>query len=98
MKYNYYLLLLVLVLAGCSIEMENEPVNPHEDTVTLTLRGPQTKTMLNSDGSVVWESGDVIYINEVPYQVVVDKDDPSVAYVENVIHMIIFSFFIIQLL
>ena len=85
MKYNYYLLLLVLVLAGCSIEMENEPVNPHEDTVTLTLRGPQTKTMLNSDGSVVWESSDVIYINEVPYQVVVDKDDPSVAYVENVI-------------
>ncbi len=56
------------------------------EKVTITLHsGAATKTMLVDDKSVIWEDGDIVDINNNLYPVRLDVDDPSIAYVDNVL-------------
>ena len=82
-KYIVFWVVL-MTLAGCSKEIESSRINFPEKTVTLTLHGVETKTSLQSDGSVIWSIYDQICVNGQFYPLSVDEDDPSVAYVKGV--------------
>ncbi len=66
-------------------------VNPDQDSqqkekVTLTLHADaDTKTMLVDGKYVWWEEGDIVDINEALYTVRIDENDPSIAYVDDVV-------------
>ncbi len=73
-------------LVSCSRESieSPEPVTTAEETVTLHLSAPTTKTTLQDDKTVLWSDGDKVVINHTVYNVLVDPEDPAVATVENV--------------
>ena len=77
----------MLSLAQCSkINEPEEEAGPSGKTVTLTIRGeaPDTRTSLGENGAVLWNEGDMIWINDSEYQVIPDPENPYMATVPGV--------------
>lgn len=77
----------MLSLAQCSkINEPEEETGPSGKTVTLTIRGeaPDTRTSLGENGAVLWNEGDMIWINDSEYQVIPDPENPYMATVPGV--------------
>ncbi len=84
--YFAFLLAFPLLSVSCVTDLE-DGMKPSEsdETVTLTLyAGADTKTFLSEDRFVMWEGMENIDINDTFYEVVLDENDPTKAYVENV--------------
>ena len=77
----------MLSLAQCSkINEPEEEAGPSGKTVTLTIRGeaPDTRTSLGENGAVLWNEGDMIWINDSEYPVIPDPENPYMATVPGV--------------
>ncbi len=90
MKNIYRLLALVMPFFAVScvdnlVEDNPVPDSGNRETVTITLdAGVSSKTMLVGDESVMWEEGDVVFINNELFSVVPSEEYINLAYVENV--------------
>ncbi len=76
-----------LLAAACveGLDQTRPSADLNKETVTLTLHSaPQSRTVLVEDRFVRWEEGDFIIVNDEPYNVRLDENDPDVAYVDNV--------------
>ena len=87
LKNMLLLAALPLAMAQCGKISEPEPdALPSGNTVTLTVRsadtGNQSKTMLEDEKRVVWTWDDMVYVNDIEYQVIPDEGDPAFGTVE----------------
>ncbi len=79
-------ILTAVMLSGASCEKpEFDPVDKGKgETVDITLRSAQSKTMLDNDCSVFWEENDGLIINDRHYIVDVNTNDRTMATVNDV--------------
>lgn len=81
---------LPFLLTSCmEKELQGGADNPSSgETVTLRIQGEGsstgTKTILENDSKVLWETGDILWVNGDTYEVIPDSQNPSCAVVEGV--------------
>ncbi len=84
LKYTAIMALLPFFASSCVDTLEDAEVPVKQETVTLTLHSPVTKSVLSEDRYVLWEEGDEIIINNINYPLVLDENNPDIAYIKDV--------------